>query len=309
MARARFWLALGSFLPISLAGCLSELPPAVEEGGHEHGNTPASEWVLSLAKCEEGGFVASSYQAGSNWVRQNIRPEIGPEYLAAVPRTGNWHNGIHCQGGSFNGSTFGDFQFGWVGVGIEAPMYDPGGADQHFILAGLGLPEGEVRNALRAVVNADISQASGATVSWMPGGIVETIYADQDKGVYGGKGPIAVYRENLPERTTRFWWTVPANGERLVHDHHGGEMRPQPKEGGFVPVFWDLRAAVTTQWSSPSDRSSHTTHTGTNDHGSGPVTQGEIGEINSNVIYHYPELTVSFGGIIDGVVLETEWVH
>jgi hypothetical protein len=76
-----------------------------------------------------------------------------------------------------------------------------------------------------------------------------------------------------------------------------------------VPVYWDMHATASKQWSSPSDRSSHTTHTGTTDHGSGPVTQGEIGEINSNVVYHYPELTVTFGGIVEGVTIENEWVH
>lgn len=307
MALSRLWVA--PLIVVAFAGCV-EAPAALFSKASTTSEAPdVPDWRIYLSKCEEGGFVASSYQAGSNWVRRDIRPEVGPEYLAAVPRTGNWHNGIHCQSGLFNGTDVGDFQFGWVGVGIEAPAFDPGGAAQHFILAGIGFPEGEIRNALMAVVNADISRAESSKVTWMPGDVVETIYADHEKGIYGGKGPVVVYREQVPERTTRFWWTVPANGERLIHDHHGGELRPEAPPGGFVPVYWDLHTAVAKQWSSPSDRSSHTTHTGTMDHGSGPVTQGETGEVNSNVIYHYPELTLTFGGFIEDVRLETEWVH
>lgn len=318
MAQARLAAATAALILVTISGCVgpdaalinNEAPVDDHAGMHK-------EWTVSLSDCEEGGFVASSFQVrGGPWEQRNIRPEVGPDHLAPVPRTGNWHNGIHCQGGSFNGTEFGDFQFGWVGVGIEAPSFDPGGAAQHFILAGLGIPEGEIRNALMHVVNADISRATGASVTWETGDVVETIYADHDKGIYGGIGPVVVYRENIPERTTRFWWTVPANGERIIHDHHGGELRPPTPEGGFVPVYWDLVAATSTQWSSPTDRSSHTTHTGTTDHGTpmqvGPVTvptQGETGEVNSNVVYHYPEATFKFGGVLTDVKLDYEWVH
>jgi hypothetical protein len=319
MRRLRPSVLAAAFLAASFAGCVTEPELALKEAAMAH-DGHGSDWSLSLQGCEEGGFVASSFQVrGGPWKQRNIRPEVGPDYLAAVPRTGNWHNGIHCAGGSFNGTEFGDFQFGWVGVGIEAPPFDPGGAAQHFILAGLGLPESEPRNALLDVINADISHSTGAVVTWTEAGpstVVETIYADHDKGIYGGKGPIVEYRD-LSERTVRFWWTVPANGDRIIHDHHGSGAEPaDAPEGGFIPVYWDLTYPSATQWSSPSDRSSHTTHTGTNDHGTpmqvGPVTvptQGETGEVNSNVVYHYPTATFSFGGMIEGVRLDYEWVH
>ena len=61
------------------AGCTDPASTLMaNEATHSHSEAP--EWSVDFTQCEEGGFVASSYQAGSNWVRRDIRPEVGPEY-------------------------------------------------------------------------------------------------------------------------------------------------------------------------------------------------------------------------------------
>lgn len=294
-------------LAVGFAGCLGGADPLDAVDGALGAGVPRTAWQMDFTNCEEGGFIASSFQAGEPWVRRNIRPEIGPDHLAAVERTGNWHNGIRCEEATYDGQLVKNFQFGWVGVGIEPPAWDPGGADRHFVLAGLGLPDTPMRDGMLATINADISRTIGSYVTWLYGDVIEVEYADQDKGTYGGRGLISLYRDSIPDRTTRFWWVVPANGERILHDHHGGEMRPVV-EGGFHPVYWDMTTASGPQWSSPYDRVAWTTHTGTADHGDSEVDTN-WGEVNSMVVYQYPSLSLSYGGIVRDVTLETEWVH
>lgn len=309
------------------AGCLGDAPTDHDDA-HDH----AASWTLQLEDCLEGGFVAV-YPLGDDarlagvWRLADIRDEVGNPLRDSLgmPLTGparaNWHQGFQCAqatladgagdasgaGGARSASGMTDFQFGFVGDAVEAPAWDAGGADLHFLVSGFGLQDSALRDALVAQTAADVTHALTARVDALtPAGpyqAVYTVYDDLEKGTYEAWGLIEPYRV-FDARTIRLWWTVPADGSdsHLGHAHGDDEM----PEGKWNPVYWDLATTGGARMVTPPDVSVELAcHTGTPDHG----PQGGACQPTLTLLQEHAAITITYGGIVHDVLLDEVWVH
>ncbi len=278
----------------------------------------AADWSLSLTDCVEGGFVAvydgtfGGPSVQEPWVLADIGHEMGDPILSSlvVPLTddptGHWHMAIHCAEATFDGDPIDDFQAGWVGAAVEPPAWDHGGADFHVLLAGFGLEDGAPRDALVAQTTAAVSTSLRAQVDWLvPENAIYAVYDDDPKGVYEVWGPVQELRE-LDDRTMRFWWTVPTDGSD-AHHHFPGEAHDEMRsaQSGFHPVYWDVQVAGGGVQYVADESYDPGCHSGTDHHGpQGGACQPIMGNV-----YERPSMHFEYGGVVEDVVIQNEWVH
>ncbi|HEX9816063.1 MAG TPA: hypothetical protein VGB18_03695 [Candidatus Thermoplasmatota archaeon] len=308
------------------AGCLDEAPPAAELLPHGHdGDMAHADFSFEATDCEEGGFVATysgetTYPGG--WKSADVYEEVGKPVhdglaLPVVPGTplnGNWHMGYRCASVTHDGEIVKDFVFGRVGQMIQAPAFDPGGADQHFISTGFALGNGTIGDALREATPADISHAYNTYVQWvgdkdLPRSYAYAIFSDYEKGVYETYGDISPYRD-FPARTIRMWWTVPADGSEssIAHDHGtgtgGGGVPPSATEvTAWNPVYWDITTTGGQQYTTPPVGAE------IGFHNKGSMEHGVPTQPMLTNIYQHESLTFTYGGVLRDVVIDELWVH
>ncbi|HEV8358892.1 MAG TPA: hypothetical protein VGR28_00405 [Candidatus Thermoplasmatota archaeon] len=308
-----------------LAGCVSPASPATVAPASALDEAPAA-FAMTATDCEEGGFVAA-YNADQApqkladvWELADIREEIGNPIHDAVGRptagalVGNWHMGFRCASVTSTGGDATDYLFGYVGDMIEAPAWDTGGADLHFLVSGLGFADGPIADALRASTIADITPATEARVDWLvpkeaPRSAAYVVYTDGEKGTYESWSDLALLRD-APERTIRLWWQVPANGTADPHAHHNA-MRgfmgapDQDAEGAWHPIYWDLHVAGGPQYTTPPlDGVELASHNRLSfEHG--PV----VAQPTLTNIYELRGLTFTSGHVVEDVVLTKLWNH
>ena len=174
---------------------------------------------FSAETCEVGGFVSSyagSMELAGIWRTADIREELGNPVRDSMgmpvigPLFGNWHIGIECATATGAGETLEDFEFGWVGQMIEAPSWDTGGADKHFLLTGLAFDESPIGEGLRAATTADITHVQEVTLDWLtpkdlPRSAINARFVDVERGVYESWSDMERHGE-MPDRVVRFWW-------------------------------------------------------------------------------------------------------
>lgn len=322
-------LAIAFAIPILFfAGCLDDAPPAAIDPellphGHE-GDMMHSEFQMEATECEEGGFVAAynreqTYPGG--WRSADITEEIGNPIHDSLgtpvvgPLSGNWHMGYRCKSAIADGVEQKDYIFGRVGQMIEAPEFDPGGADQHFVTTGWAMGNGSIADTLRASTTADITHAYNTYVQWFipketPRSAAYALFCDVEKGVYEGIGDMEYYRD-FPARTIRFWWIVPADGSQAHgSDHHGEPTSPvtgaDAGTGKYHPVYWDVTTTGGEQYTTPPSGVQFGFHNrgleGMQEHG--VPTQPTL----TNV-YEHKSLTLTWGEVIEDVVIEEVWTH
>lgn len=298
------------------SGCLAE-ETAPLELPHDHGTAMAmAGWSVQLENCQEGGFVAVYNMMGKYvvepWERYDIRKEVGNPRMTslALPlvgeATGHWHQGIRCAAAATadGDEPMKDFQLGYVGVMVKAPPWDPGGADLHLLLAGFGFQESPVRDSLLEVTTAEITRSKESRTTWYGPAAVYAVYDDVEKGTYDSYSAVVKYRD-VPERTIRFWWVVPADGSRAKHDHHEEAADGFAEAAkGFHPVYWDLHTTGGAQHTTP-DSVALGCHRGTDAHG----PQGGLCQHILTNLYHHKSLTITYGGVIEDVTLNQEWIH
>lgn len=323
----RVAIVAGWLVAVALAGCADSEPEdhfadghTHDEDDHDHGFMP---WEMRLEGCEEGGFVAL-YPKGEGetlagvWVLADIREEVGNPVRDGLgmpitgPQKGNWHQGFRCDSATVGEHTQETFLFGYVGDMVEAPDWDPGGADVHFLISGLGLLDSPLRDALTDVTTADVTHAEEALTTWytprvgQPTNAVSTVYDDREKGTYTSYSIIEPLRD-VPERTIRLWWTVPADGAHadLASHGHGGGADDHP-EGNWTPVYWDVHTSGGLQLVTPKVHSAEVAcHTGTDDHGpAGGACQPTL-----TTVYNHGSVELVWGGPIENVTLDQVWLH
>jgi hypothetical protein len=324
MARSTLFVGL-LFPALAMAGCLETpalpIDPELLPHGHE-GMT--MDFRMEATNCEEGGFVAAysgtiTYPGG--WKSADIREEVGNPLHDGLglpvlgPLYGNWHMGYRCESATAHGVTEKGFIFGRVGQMIEAPAFDPGGADFHFISTGFAMANGTIGDGLRDVTTADITQAYNTYVTWylpkeLPRSAAYVLFSDIQKGVYEGVGDMEFYRDFEP-RTIRFWWIVPADGsDAHGSDHHGEPTGPVTgADGGageYNPVFWDITTTGGEQYTTPPAGVEVGFHNrgleGISEHG--VPTQPML-----NTIYQHKSLTLTYGHVIKDVIITETWTH
>jgi hypothetical protein len=253
------------------------------------------------------------------WVLEDIRNEVGKPmrngYGAPLTdiATGNWHQGYRCTSAASADGSQKEYIFGWIGNMIKPPAWDEGGADVHFLLAGLGFGNGSIAEGLRATTNAGISHAYDPTkVTWytpkeLPRSAAHAIYSDAEKGIYLSHSTLSKYRDVQP-RTIRLWWQVPADGSQAhaAHEHLSGEAGSEAPVTAWHPIYWDIKSTGGPQWTTPQiDSPEVACHTGTNDHG----PQGGACQPTLTTVYHHKSLEFTSGKVYEDVTLTKIWLH
>jgi hypothetical protein len=330
MSRLGLGFTVMSVVTVAFAGCVATepektIPEKTTLGGHGamvHGMAPPmGEFTMEATDCEEGGFVAAyPMSEGANhvgvWYLEDIRAEIGNPLRTGIgtpvtgPLDGNWHQGYKCKTATVNGETQEDYIFGYIANMIKPPEFDPGGADVHFIIAGLGFGNGSFADQLRESTTADITHAYNAQVDWYvpkesPRSFVYVEFSDVEKGIYMSASEMAYYRDVSP-RTIRIWWQVPADGSDSHMGHaHGGS------QGGdesilWNPVYWDITTTGGAQYTTPPiDSLELACHRGIDDHG----PQGGLCQPTLTNIYQHKSLTFTAGKLLPEIVIEGIWSH
>lgn len=331
MARFALVLATSVLLATFLGGCVGNPGPSDERTSvvdmealpHSHART-GNPFVMDATNCEEGGFVAAypMMSEGMNyqgvWYLADIRKEIGDPIRSGFgapypgqlgPLNGNWHQGYKCETATVNGETQKEYIFGYIANMIEAPEFDPGGADLHFIIAGLGFGNGTFADQLRESTTADITHAYNAKVDWyvpkdLPRSAVYVEFSDVEKGIYMSYSEMGLYR-NVEPRTVRVWWQVPADGSDSHMGHaHGGDQATAPIM--WNPMYWDIKTEGGRQWTTPPvDSVEVACHRGIDDHG----PQGGLCQPTLTNIYEHKSLTFSSGTVLADVQIEGIWTH
>jgi hypothetical protein len=312
-----------SFLTMVLAGCVADPAPALADDGHHHGMSMRPTFTMEGTSCEEGGFVAAypmrdGAKLAGVWELADIRPEIGNPMRDGNgaplngPADGNWHMGYQCASVDAMGAKSKDFIFGWVGDMVKAPSWDPGGADLHYLVSGIGFQNGTIADAIRASTSAAITHAYEPTgVTWYiprdtPRSAAFVIFSDSEKGIYESYSELYKYRD-LGTRTVRLWWQVPADGtdSPLGHGHNDDAM--EAKEGGtWHPVYWDITTTGGPQYVTPPvDSVEAGCHVGNADHGN------PVGACQPTLtdVYEHKSLTFGTGHVIEDVTLTELWSH
>lgn len=310
-----------------LSGCLEPEAAAVDAelmDGHGHGAMAHGEFQMTATDCEEGGFVAAyagEQKYAGVWLSADIRDEIGTPVHDSIgrpvtgPLFGNWHMGFNCATATHGEHTEKNYIFGRVGQMIEAPSWDPGGADLHFITTGWAMDNGTIGEAMRAATTADITHAYVAETTWLipketPRSFAYAVFKDAEKGVYEGIGDMEYYRE-APARTIRFWWQVPADGsESHAADHHGTPSAPVTGNGGesgkWNPVYWDLTTTGGPQYVTPDAGFEVAFH---NRGLEGMQEHGVPTQPCMTNVYEHKSLTLTYGEVIEDVTLTEIWTH
>lgn len=330
MARLQLLASLGAVLIASFAGCLED-PKELEMVDpeslpHSHGPT-AMDFLFETSSCEEGGFVAAyplgegSKEMPGGWIRTDISEEIGNPIRDGMGRPvtgelmGNWHQGYRCSKVEAEGASAEEFIFGWVGNMIEAPAYDPGGADLHFVVAALGVGNGTLADIFRETNTASISHAYKATVDWyipreMPRSAAYVEFSDVEKGIYMSASELYKYRD-VEERTVRLWWQVPVDGseEAPNHNHEStGESMDDPMHDvvAWHPIYWDITSTGSEQYVTPPvDSLEAACHRGIPDHG----PQGGACQPTLTNVHEHESLTFTQGEVLTDITLTERWSH
>jgi hypothetical protein len=344
MARATLLLASTAILALLGAGCVGN------KVGDDAGTiAPAAQktFHMDATGCEQSGWIAmypmpSPTKLAGVWEQTDIRAEYGNPIHDSVgspsplvePQNGNIHMGFHCATATVNGDTKKDFMFGAILQMIKAPDWDPGGADVNFLISGISFQNGTFADALRNSTNADITHTAYSCTVWylepqtlpaqsLPcppaGGIATprtmarsyayTVYYDVDKGRYQSWGEMAKYRD-VPTRTVRFWWQVPADGSQAhIWDMDKGAGHEGMPQNGVLwhPMYWDLVEAGGGEWTTPPEGEpefgEHNLGIPVGEHGA-PFSQPL-----QQVFYEHPTLTFTSGHVIQDVTLDKIWMH
>jgi len=284
---------------------------------------------MTMGACEEGGFVAAyPMQEGTTitggWTLADITEEIGKPirngFGAPVtgPLMGNWHQGYRCSDAKLEGSEgeeAPEVLFGYIANMIEAPEWDEGGADLHFVISALGFSNGTIAEIFRETNTASISHAYRATVDWyiprdMPRSAAYVEFSDVEKGIYMSASELYKYRDVQP-RTIRLWWQVPVDGTEMApnHNHEStGESMDDPmhEATGYHPIYWDIISTGSEQYVTPQvDSLEVACHRGIPDHG----PQGGACQPTLTNVHEHKSITFVQGKVYTDVLLTELWTH
>lgn len=307
-----------------LAGCLSTDASTVDPAAAASDPAaPDPAFWLRGTECVEGGFVAAYNTLfgempvlPGGWRTADASEEIGHPVHDSLgmpvvgPLYANWHMGFRCGGVESSGGPASDYPFGYIGAMVEPPSFDPGGADMHFLVSGFGFGNGSVADDLRAKSTAAITPALTADVSWLapkdlPRSAAYAQYVDAVKGNYEGWSTMAFLRD-VPERTIRLWWQVPADGSRAEAGHDHGEGDAGDDHGPWHPVYWDLRVSAAAQFTTPpKDGIQWGAHNKLADEHFPAI----FGQPTLTNVYEYAALEMTLGEVLADETLHEIWTH
>jgi len=307
--------ALALAAALLAAGCLAGSDVAPAAARDEATSAERTGFALVAEGCVSGGFISSyhgSPKLANVWQTADIREELGNPIRDSVgmptigPLFGNWHIGIACEKVEAAGETASDYAFGWVGAMIERPAWDHGGADLHFLLAGLAFDGGPIGEALRAATTADVTHAQEVRFDWLvprelPRSAVYARFVDAERGVYESWSEMQRHRD-LPERSIRFWWAVPADGSesRSGHAHTTGVMA-----GRYHPVYFDMRVGGGAHHLTPPAGGVELASHNMLEMEHGPV----LAQPCTTAVYEQPTLRFELGRVVEDVLLHEVWTH
>lgn len=156
---------LAVMVAMVLAGCTA-VPASLQASSAPSQASAAAapeDFRVELRGCTEGGghtvynerffLVAEARFAPPEWAPFDVREDVGNPLLATTrepltgPGHGYYHATVTCDTWTFRGQSHADWVSGHVGIRVEAPPFDPGGADRHYLISTLPFAEADVRAA------------------------------------------------------------------------------------------------------------------------------------------------------------------
>lgn len=148
---------------------------------------------------------------------------------------GNYHVSVVCESHVVDGEEKGPLAFGFVTIRVEAPPFDTGGADRHYLITMLSFAQPEAAALLQGLGIA-AGEANDVVVA-DEGLFTYTRFDDPGHGVYESR---LRFEESgkVPARVTRLWLLVGQGGR----GGDGAVARPEAghSEGPYRPVAIDL---------------------------------------------------------------------
>jgi hypothetical protein len=294
MTRGPALLALAMMV---FAGCTT---PAQVQPAAAPGDTPASgepAFQLNGHGCNIGGghsihsTSVERFVIPEPWKAADILDDIGDQVVYpeepqdGIPSKGktwgNWHVTVVCDDWSTEDGALADHTFGFVATRIEAPPFDTGGAERHYILNVLATSDEHV---LEHFHEAGF-HATGTTgvYEWPAPGVFHHVLDTKDHGVYE-----SIYRTfemgDAPQGVVRFWWQ---------HEND---------DGTYSPYAMDLK--LTGGKHLRAEPNGYFSHLRTEDHAPIPGAVGNIAGLN----WEGSDIEVTLGPK-PPVVLEKAYLH
>jgi hypothetical protein len=262
-------LALAGVLAVvALAGCIAPAQPAdlAPAASEPSAATPAFP-AMDLADCIEGGGHSVYDMAllqglmPEPWMLVDVTEDTGPVSLGNTvppmptpgPVSGIYHAAFTCASFALDGEEQGPLSGGFVGIRVEPPPFDTGGAQRHYLVVTFATDNAQVNEAIKA---AGLHVADAAVTVERLGPLFHTVLDDVEHGVY------EVHYEPIEagpkwEGTVRIWIQLGAG--------HHGEFQSQAHDEVIRPVALDLVDAGGVHLHA-RDASAVFSHTRTNDH-------------------------------------------
>lgn len=312
-ARALLGLAL---VATALAGCIaSPAPSQAPSADLLPAEAPRAPLSIALADCREGGGH-SIYNLDliqglmpEPWVLADVRGDTGDVTLQnTVPPlptegelSGIYHAAFSCASHAIDGVEKGPLAGGYVGIRVQPPAFDPGGAARHYVVVTFATDSEEVNGLL---TEAGYHVAASNVVVEDQGPLLHTVLDDAEHGVYEVLfQPVEAGPKE--DGIVRLWIQLGA-------EEHHGDVRAQAHDAPQIkPVALDLVDVGGTHVHA-QDTSAVFSHTRTTDHdqdlGFAVVPIPGAGGNTGGLGYYGFSRTITVGPW-PGVAFEEAWDH
>ena len=298
-------LVLGA---LALAGCINAAPSP----GPLHEASivpPPSDHALRLATsdCNEAGGQSTYNLAGFSdvlpkpWRPADVRDDVGnPVVLSTEVNTGGGLAGIYhatflCKTYDLDGQAGSDLMMGFVGVRVEPPPFDPGGADKQYLVSVFTAGNEDVHHAL---MDMGFELHTGKGIIEPLGAFLHQQLDDEMHGVYDTR---FVPKDVGPAKggVTRLWLIVGS-------EHHDHAAAAAPGNGGgsfYHPIAIDMANTGGEHLVAEQGEAAFT-HLRTDDHG---VVPGAAGNVAAQAWMGFDRVLTM--GPMPDVMLEQTWEH
>ena len=255
---------------LAFAGCLGAPAAPLDAEGDRLTLPPSGPAFprLDLADCTEGGGH-SNYNLDllqglmpEPWILADVTEDIGPVTVtntvpptpATGPQSGIYHAAFRCGGFLLDGEEQGPLSGGYVGIRVEPPPFDTGGAARHYLVITFSTDHAALNQLLN---DAGYHVPSASVVVEQVGPLFHSVLDDAEHGVYEAHfQPVEAGAKW--EGTLRLWLQLGAE-----QGHHGG-LAAQAHDA-IRPVALDLTDAGGTHLHA-RDASAVFSHSRTTDH-------------------------------------------
>lgn len=246
-----------------------EAVPSAAHAGHPITNVLPT--ILEATDCREGGghSLYPTEQQGEKfldvWTRADAKPRLGNPAFGSYgtplvgAATGIYHATVTCKSYTFQGQERTNLVWGYIVTQVEAPPFDTGGADVHFLASQILINDPDVADR--------VMQDSGMHA--MPGGgVVEFGNAGPNvlRTTYDGGDMHGVFETHVPVTESK---VVDREVVRIWYLHYAADKL-------FHPLAIDFTTLGAKHHVATGGTSGVMTHTNTQMHGPVPAAGGNV---------------------------------